>query len=138
MKKKLCVSFLVAMLAGSCVGQMPGAYALAAPVEAEAVSDAGDVSDGAAAEKYTGWKKEKKKTYYYKKGVMLKNKWIVVEGKKYHLSKSGKLDVKKWVGKRYVNKQGAWVKEAVKGKWEGSRYRKSNGKYLNNGEYYID
>ena len=138
MKKKLCVSFLVAMLAGSCVGQMPGAYALAAPVEAEAVSVAGDVSDGAAAEKYTGWKKEKKKTYYYKKGVMLKNKWIVVEGKKYHLSKSGKLDVKKWVGKRYVNKQGAWVKEAVKGKWEGSRYRKSNGKYLNNGEYYID
>lgn len=69
MKKKLCVSFLVAMLAGSCVGQMPGAYALAAPVEAEAVSDAGDVSDGAAAEKYTGWKKRRRRLIIIKKAL---------------------------------------------------------------------
>lgn len=132
MKKKLCVSLLIVMLAGVCTGRMPASNVYAAPTETAANGT------DASAEKFTGWKKVKKKTYYYKKGVMQKNKWVVVEGQKFHLSKKGVLDVNKWVGSRYVDKTGAWVKAAVKGKWEGTRYRKSNGSYLNNGEYFIN
>lgn len=138
MKKRLCVSLLAAALFGVCAGQAPGADVFAAPAAASPGLTADVGTAAPSAEKFTGWKKKKKKTYYYKKGVMQKNKWVTVGGKKYHLSRSGALDVKKWVGKRYVDKNGEWIKTAVKGKWEGSRFRKSNGVCLGSGEYFID
>ncbi|MDO5422579.1 MAG: hypothetical protein Q4F41_02495 [Eubacteriales bacterium] len=91
---------------------------------------------------YTGWKTVGKKKYYYRKGQMVKNKWTVISGEKYHFAKNGVLDTSKWVGNRYVDKTGKYVKEAVKGKWVktpiGTRYKKSNGTYLGEGKYYID
>lgn len=135
MKKNMYFGLIAAVCVSSFSVGMPAQGVCAAP--AASVSE-GNVEESGSVEDYTGWKQVKKKKYYYKKGVMQKNKWVKIDGKKYHFSKKGTLDVRKWVGKRYVDKKGAWIKAAVKGRWEGARYRKTNGSYLSNGEYYID
>ena len=40
----------------------------------------------AAPKKYTGWEREGKRWYYYKKGAKQKG-WLTLDGKKYFLSK---------------------------------------------------
>ncbi|MCI7812319.1 MAG: cell wall hydrolase [Lachnospiraceae bacterium] len=47
-------------------------------------------------------------------GAMVAQKWVLVKGKYYYLNARGVMPRSTWVGNRYVNRYGVWVKDAVK------------------------
>ena len=70
----------------------------------------------------TGWRWADKSGWYPK------NLWVRIDGKYYHFSTSGYLDINKWIGSYYVDKNGAWDPTVVKDDYAGDYHEKIAGR----------
>ena len=81
-------------------------------------------SDGSMA---TGWLQQDGQWYYLNKdrnssayGKRMTG-WQKIDGKDYYFYEDGKMASDTWIGKYYVNSNGAWVKGASRSEWEAAK-----------------
>ena len=65
--------------------------------------------------RFTGWTESEGEKYYFDENGWMATGWVELDGKTYFFDPRGVLAVERWVGDRYLGRDGAWDRDVVMG-----------------------